>query len=224
MKRTIVKAVLLMAMVLGAGSQVQSAERESSEAAYITENVVSGEVQPATVQFGIDFGYSLGLSQREFGQNFTRKDGNMYSLSIKALALWNINRNWTAGAGVGIDSYNYGPNTMPLFLTGRFRPFERRGLSGLYAFTDLGYAPGVGDYSPGLLWDIGVGWRKMWRRHFGINVQFGYGLKQFRTHYYDAENYSPDIYYDYVPTYIELTKRNTDIWRHSLRFSVGLLF
>ena len=106
------KAALLLAAVVGGGLQVQAAENGNSESAYETENVVVEEVQPATVQFGIDFGYSLGLSQREFGQNFTRKDGNMYSLSIKALALWNFNRYWTAGAGVGIDTYNCGPNTL----------------------------------------------------------------------------------------------------------------
>lgn len=175
----------------------------------------TAEVQPARVQFGIDFGYSLGLSQREFGQNFTRKDGNMYSLSIKALGLYNIDRHWTAGVGIGIDNYNYGPNTMPIFLTGRFRPFEGRVLNGFYAFTDLGYAPHVGNYSAGMLWNLGLGWRKMFRSHFGINAQFGYGLNQFRTPYYE---------YDIASDNIHFTELHTNIWRHSLRFSIGLLF
>ena len=60
------------------------------------------------------------------------------------------------------------------------------------------------DFTPGVLFNLGVGYTKMFAKHFGVNFQLGYNLKQFK---YTHSN---------IP--------NLEATRHSVIFGLGLTF
>ena len=64
------------------------------------------------------------------------------------------------------------------------------------------------------MWDAGVGYTKMFRKHFGLNFQVGYNLKEF--HGQNFYGIDPDSGADYV--------RKFNSVRHSLSLGVGLVF
>lgn len=135
------------------------------------------------VHVSIDYKHSFGLSERCMGVRTTNKDGDMYGNTFSVSVLYDINRMFTAGVGIAACAYEPNPGAVPVFATFRYRPFEVGFTKELYAFTSLGYGIPAGDddtLSSGFMADLGVGWQKMFRRHFGINVQLGYGFHQFR--------------------------------------------
>lgn len=128
----------------------------------------------------LDYHYHIGLSERFYGHTLTRKDGNMRGNSLHLTALYDISRRITAGAGFGADRYEApGYNTFPVYGTLHYRPM-RKFLDG-YVYTNLGYGimSSTDDIYPGWMWDLGVGYTKMFRKHSGVNLQFGYNLKEF---------------------------------------------
>lgn len=121
----------------------------------------------------------------------------------------------SAGAGIGADRYEEpGYNTFPLFGTFRYRPI--RTFLDTYVYTNLGYGVFTREDSiyPGWMWDAGVGYTKMFRKHFGLNFQVGYNLKEF--HGQNFYGIDPDSGADYV--------RKFNSVRHSLSLGVGLVF
>jgi hypothetical protein len=60
----------------------------------------------------------------------------------------------------------------------------------------------------------------MLRRHFGVNFQVGYQLKQIRFPYYIYDFYDED----YDDNYVESTRTTASDWRHSITFGFGLVF
>jgi hypothetical protein len=143
----------------------------------------------------------------------------MYGNSLHLSLLYNINQKYTVGVGLGMDRYEPAPNTLPIFATFRYRPFVKPNLSDFYAFTNLGYAVSSKDdfdLTSGFMGDFGIGWSKMFYKHFGINLQIAYNLKQFR---FPTLDYIVDDYVYYEPTLIKISQ-----WRHSLSFGVGLVF
>jgi hypothetical protein len=192
--------------------------------AIVLSFVSASAVQPAKFQVALDYHYNLGLSQHMAGwTDNTGTHGNSLHLSL----LYHINAAYTVGIGVGMDRYEPGANTLPLFATFRYRPFSNTKFADFYAFTNLGYSVSSDDgldLTPGFMGDLGIGWSKMFRKHFGINLQIGYNLKQFRlpvNYYYDYDYYDYNSGDDYV-TYPEFT--HMSLWRHSLSFGFGLVF
>jgi hypothetical protein len=72
---------------------------------------------------------------------------------------------------------------------------------------------------------IGLGWRKQFRRHFGLNFQLGYMLRQYR-HVYGSSLSLGDIpYYNGdvdIPNGFEVTPISTILNTGSLFFTVGI--
>lgn len=99
--------------------------------------------------------------------------------------------------------------------------YEKQKIKDLYAFTNLGWAFGS-DPDNGtkrsFLMDFGIGWQKMFRRHFGLNFQIGYHMKQFGTRVYEGPFYDED--YGYLTNYLGVKP----MWSHGLTFGVGLVF
>ena len=163
----------------------------------------------------LDYHYQLGLSERNSYQyHITRKDSKMHGNSLHLTALYNFTEQISAGIGIGADRYESpGYNTFPLFATLHYSPFEK--ITNLYFYTDLGYA--IIDKKTthtGALWNLGVGYKKMFRPHFGLNFQIGYNLKKIR-----------DIdYYHYIVETEELYHYKRNNTRNSLSFGVGLIF
>lgn len=163
------------------------------------------------VRIILDYHYNLGFSERGDLYNVTRSDLKMYGNSIRLYGLYNINTRLSVGAGAGLDRYeNTGHNTLPLFLTCHYAALPS--VPRVYGFTYLGYAIGSSNFTNGMLFDLGIGYKKMFRRHFGMNFQLGYNLKQFEgeTLFFDNKE--------------DLHAINYSQWRHSLSFGIGFIF
>ena len=136
------------------------------------------------IQVGLDYHYSIGLTQKLMGESIHKKDFDMYGNSLHFSLLYNLSHLFTIGMGSGFDAYRPSANTLPIYATFRYRPLQRLALKNIYCFTNLGYSLPVDDddlLSSGWLFDIGVGWQKMFYRHLGINFQVGYNLKEFKA-------------------------------------------
>lgn len=81
-----------------------------------------------------------------------------------------------------------------------------------YVYTNIGYALGTDNYTPGFLFDMGVGYRKMFKKRHGLNFQFGYNMKQCKAGYIKIDK-------DYHAT-IATDHR----YRHSLSLGIGFIF
>lgn len=156
----------------------------------------------------LDYHYNLGFGENHNGEPLRRSVYKMHGNSLHLTALYDITERISAGAGIGADRYEEpGYNTFPLFGTFRYRPF--RGFLDAYTYTNLGYGLFSREKSiyPGWMWDAGVGYTLMFRKHFGLNFQVGYNLKEFRDVYSDADG-----------------NWNGNSIRHSLSLGFGLVF
>lgn len=171
--------------------------------------------------FELGYQYQLGLSESAGGYTVKHSQVNMYGNGIQLGAFYELSHRLSLGLELSFLGYEPEPNYLPIAVTARVRPFD--GLwHNLYAFGSLGYAPGKSGSTSlcsGFNAALGLGWRQMFRRHLGVNVRVGYYPSQFRglmgTGAYEPSTPGGD--------YITNTSR-TNAWRHSLGFSVGLVF
>ena len=132
----------------------------------------------------LDYHYYFGLAGKVGSKTDTRSDYSMGGNSLTLAARYDVHPDISVGAGVGLARYtqrNF--NTLPIYATLRYKPIEK--MKDAYVFTDLGYAidSKKDDFTPGVLFNFGVGYTKMFAKHFGVNFQLGYNLKQFKyTH------------------------------------------
>lgn len=163
----------------------------------------------------LDYHYNLGLNERYWNTTFNRSNYKMYGNSFHLTALYDIPKKMAVGIGIGADRYEEPEyNTFPIYGTFRYKPISK--IPNGYIFTNLGYGIFKNEsINPGWMWDVGIGYTKMFRKHFGLNFQLGYNLKEFSG----------------IPSY----KVNNETWettyigekssiRHSLSFGVGLVF
>lgn len=147
--------------------------------------------EPGKFQFDIDYQYTLGLKQSALGSSVNRNKFEMHGNAFLLSGLYNINDKFSVGAGFGLDSFSPSPKTLPIFATFRYRPLQTLSLKDMYCFTNLGYGVLSTDnyeYAPGWLFNIGIGWQKMFRKHFGINLKIGYSLNEFRSEKHDYDD------------------------------------
>lgn len=160
----------------------------------------------------LDYHYQLGISEKGVYGNLKGND-NMHGNSFHLSLMYNISSQLSAGAGIGADRYeNPGYNTFPVFASVHYSPLKS--LANLYAYTNIGYA--VIDKqttNTGLMWDLGIGYKKMFRPHFGLNFQLGYNLKQFRG----IETFE-------MTENTILSIKDTNNIRNSLSIGIGLIF
>ena len=173
---------------------------------------VSPSIAQSKFHVLFDYHYNLGLYETASNKNITRSELNMYGNSLHLSALYNINNRLALGAGVGVDRYdNPGYNTLPIFATVHYAPLTK--LPNVYAYTNLGYSIGGDNFYSGMVWDLGAGYKWMFSKHFGLNFQLGYDLKQFRG--------TPD--YTIKNNELEYIGTRSD-FRQSLSFGLGLIF
>lgn len=164
-------------------------------------------------QFGADYLHSFGLVENGLGMTFT--DG-MHSNAIRFSGLYNINPLFSAGIGVGVEVYEPHRSSLPIYASGRWRPLQKPLLDDFYVLMNMGYSVSMDDdhiLTSGFLGEAGIGWQKMLRRHFGLNLQFGYQLKQFHLDTVWCGENGEGPY-----------NRKSDFWRQSLFLSFGLVF
>lgn len=105
--------------------------------------------------------------------------------------------------------------TFPVFATVRFSPIKSH--TPLYIFTDLGYTIPCKDkrsMPQGWIWNTGIGYRWMFRKHFGLNFQLSYFMQQYK-------GVKTTMYKRYTNKSFTLERNNL---RHSLAFTLGLVF
>ncbi|MFS2583734.1 hypothetical protein [Bacteroides uniformis] len=161
----------------------------------------------------LDYQYRFGLHEKLENYSISRGKSHMYGNALHLSALYNFTKQFSAGAGIGADRYESpGYNTFPLFASVHFSPFKRH--AGFYVFTNIGYAlfAKQGTYN-GWMFDVGIGYKKMFSRHFGLNFQLGYNWKQFK---------GGGDYGVMVGDVIQYKK--ADSYRSSLTAGVGLIF
>ena len=130
-------------------------------------------------QVELDYHYFFGLAEK-YSNGFTDKE-DLYGNSLRLQGIYRITPRWTVGAGIGLDRYeNPGRNTMPVFLIGRYSPF--RHYTKPYVFSHLGYTFKNNNMNmdEGVMWETGIGYKHMFRKHFGLKVEVGYNLKNFQ--------------------------------------------
>lgn len=181
----------------------------------------TGVMAQSKLHFDVDYHYNLGLSQRWLGTSHGRDEYKMGGHSLRFTTRYDVTPKLSAGVGVGLDRFTEPDcNTLPIFATLRYKPLPK--LQNAYAFTDLGYAIGSSDFSPGFTGRLGVGYALPLGKRFGLNFQVVYGLNTFREEmsYYsivwNAVSKSSELVYDG-------SYKNTQT-RHSISFGVGVTF
>jgi hypothetical protein len=166
------------------------------------------------IHFVTDIHYLYGLSETNSYLTLTRKDVNLYGKSLHLTSLYDFSKSISAGVGIGADRYeNPGFNTLPVFASLHYTPFVMTHPR-TYLFTNLGFGIKNSYANSGLMFDAGVGYKKMFGRRFGLNFQLGYNLRQINEspiYIPAADNQSYDF------TYV------TSV-RHSLSLGVGVMF
>lgn len=162
----------------------------------------------------LDYYYNLGLSEQFVGRHYGRGDYEMSGNSLRLSANYDFVPAWSAGAGVGMDRYTEPSfNTMPIFATLQYAPLKKA--RNAYVFSDLGYAIKISDdFHPGFTGKLGIGYKLILAKHFGLNFRIAYDFKDFRkirTTYFDEAS-QQGVSYD------------SNSKRHSVSFGVGMTF
>ena len=78
-----------------------------------------------------------------------------------------------------------------------------------YLYTHLGYALKSNNSAHGAMGEIGMGYKHMFRKHFGLKFDLGYNLKNFREKVYDFELEKNSVF---------------SSCRHSFNVGIGMIF
>ncbi|MDR2969490.1 MAG: hypothetical protein LBV32_07805 [Tannerellaceae bacterium] len=155
----------------------------------------------------LDYNYLLGLYEKGA---FLGGKSKLSGFDIHLAGMYDINKRLSLGAGVGVEKLaNPWYTIFPVFAKALYSPLSTTDKP--YVFTKLGYGIGTEYSNAGLLFNPGVGYRIMFRKHFGINFMLGYHLQSVR---YDV------FIEDGIGSYAIPTHNN----RHSLSFGVGFIF
>lgn len=166
------------------------------------------------LHFDLDYQYSLGLSENFAEYTYNRGSYKMGGNLLQVAARYDVATQWSIGIGMGLARYTEPDfNTYPVFATLRYKPVRKQPQA--YLFTDLGYGLKLGDDSnSGFSGRLGIGYTWMIMRHFGLNFQIAYDLKNFCD--------ITTAYYNEAMDKTEFFKSNST--RHSISFGIGLTF
>lgn len=187
------KHILVMLLLLGSGIAIQGKSK---------------------YHLDLNYSYNLGISESIVGKHYGRSEYNMGGNSLRLSARYDVSKQWSMGAGVGVERYtNLDFNTFPAFVTLRYTPLQNH--SNVYAFTDIGYAvEATDDSNPGFTGKLGVGYIWHIANHFGITIQIAYDYKDFRK--------IPTSTYNEIAQQTIYSTSNSI--RHSVSFGLGLTF
>jgi hypothetical protein len=142
-------------------------------------SVSTNVVAQNKLHFGLDYHHSLGISERGDLYNIDRHDSKMYGNSLRLSAVYSFSKRIDSGIGLGADRCeNPGYNTFPIFGTLRYFPSLQNHHP--YLYTNLGYGINTNNSNPGVMWDLGAGYQKMLKKHFGVKLELGYSFKDIR--------------------------------------------
>lgn len=169
------------------------------------------------IHFHVDYHYLMGVVQKN-GKYSTihRSDENMAGSSFHLSGMYSLNKRTEVGFGIGADYYN-SPNitTFPVLASLKYAPL--RHMLDYYIYTNAGYAFGTKISDKGAVAGAGIGYKRMFKKHFGIKLELGYNLQQIRV---SQENIIvfPD------PDGVTPIIKGLSVFRHSLSFGTGFIF
>lgn len=167
-------------------------------------------------QLHLDYQYLWGVSQKmgDYG-TLHRSDAKMGGSSYGISGIYSLNRQWAAGAGIKADCYTNPDGTMyPLYATVHYSPLSSQ--PNAYAYANLGYALGLGDANKGVTSGLGIGYKWMLRKHFGLKFTMGYNLQQIKVPQEDV--------FIFDGTDIINPDKGVSMWRHSFTVGFGFVF
>lgn len=169
--------------------------------------VISGRAQqtkrftPSKIQLEVDYRHFFGQKETYKSSNLSHTD-NLKGNSLRLSVLYTLTPLLQTGIGCGLDRYESpGSNTLPLFIAFRYVPLSK--FTNPYIFTNIGYSFKNANFDEGVLWEAGIGYKYMFKKHFGIKLEAGYNLRTFK---YSKIN----------PNYMDAT-------RHSLLLGIGII-
>lgn len=158
------------------------------------------------IQAELDYGYMIGFTERGDLYKINRNLYKMHANSLRLSGIYCLSNSCSLGVGIGLERYEEpGYNTLPVFAVLRYAPVLS--IPKGYIYTNLGYSIKTSTMTPGLLWDLGFGYRWMFSKKIGLKAQIGYNMKQLKANYWTFEN----------------AMQRVSQWRHSLSLSVGII-
>ncbi|QFQ13145.1 hypothetical protein C7Y71_009050 [Pseudoprevotella muciniphila] len=151
----------------------------------------------------IDGAFNLGLHEHS---SYYKDSGHPHGYSYGLTLRYDVSERWSAGAGIALSrEFNRNHRTAPIYATVRYKALKQ--LPETYVFTNVGYSSSTlgSKLDSGFSGSLGIGYTKMFAKHFGLNFQLGYNLKTFNN----EDMYGGDDH--------------TDV-RHSILFGVGVTF
>ncbi len=144
------------------------------------------------LNFEVAVGHTFGLSESFNGKHSGSNDlTNRHELSkddidavmYRAIILYNINTKLSAGLGIDFSTVNSNSkfDRISPLATLRYKPFDGL-LHNWYTFINIGpcFRTNNSLYNTsGFMAEVGVGYTKMFAKHFGVFGQVGYSLNQF---------------------------------------------
>ena len=168
------------------------------------------------IHFNADYHYLLGISQKNGSySSLHRSDMKMSGSSFRLAGMYSLNTRMDIGIGIGTECYEKPKiTTFPIFASARYSPLKRT-LSP-YIYADAGYAFGTKISDRGILADLGIGYKHMFKKHFGIKFEVGYNMQHIQV---DKENIIV------FPTSNSVApSKGASVFRHSISFGTGFIF
>lgn len=169
------------------------------------------------IHFHVDYHYLMGVVQKN-GKYSTihRSDEKMGGSSFRLSGMYSLNKRTEVGIGVGADCYN-SPNitTFPVLASLKYVPLKH--MLDYYIYTDAGYAFGTKISDKGAVAGVGLGYKRMFKKHFGLKLELGYNIQQIRV---SQEN----IIVFPGPDGVTPIIKGLSVFRHSISFGTGFIF
>lgn len=169
------------------------------------------------IHFNVDYHYLMGVVQKNGKYSaIHRSDKKMGGSSFRLFGMYSLNRRTEIGIGVGAVCYTSPEiTTFPVFASIKYAPLKH--LLGYYIYTDAGYAFRTKISDKGGVTTVGFGYKRMYKKHFGIKLELGYNMQQIRV---SQEN----IIVFPGPDGVVPIIKGLSVFRHSISFGTGFIF
>lgn len=167
--------------------------------------------------FHADYHYLLGVAQQT-GKYYTinRSDYKMGGGSLHLSGMYSLNKRTAVGIGIGANCYrDPAITTFPIFASINYSSLKK--LLSPYLYADIGYSFRTKISEKGFLGDLGIGYKWMFKKHFGMKFELGYNMQQIRVSkeniivWPDEHGVTPAI-------------NGLSVFRHSISIGTGIIF
>jgi hypothetical protein len=132
---------------------------------------------------------------------------SLSGFDLNITGMYDLNKRLSIGIGTTIEKlYNPHYTTFPIYSIANYSPLKT--YLKPYVFGKIGYGINSKKSNPGVLLETGIGYKRMFHQHFGLNFTLGY---HFRT-----------IEYDVTIDNIKVSTESN--YRHSIALGFGFIF